>query len=562
MTSESARQSFLLNIRNHTAVQQGILLIIAFLLFLPFSGKPFHIDSCVTVYVAKQLLKNPVNPPSGHFGALLSTWNATGLPAGSAFHATPHPPLISLYTAGIIRLFGCTERALNWSFFPFYAGCILLFFAISRYLGIRNRFTGTLLFAVSPAVLVNAQNVMYDVPLTMFCIGGLYWMFRCQTATDALLAGVFVGCACLVKFTAGTMIIAGVFHFMMKKQWRYLLVFVLIAGVLNALWLVHNLIVFHAWQLTRNGHSHYLFGDIRYRFERMVSYIGGSAVFPVFPIVLWWRSESFRGSGALLCLATFVWSALLVAILKYSIPAAFFFWCCSFAGSLLIVQFFGTVISGQWPHTTPLRTNQTVPDLRGNYRTLALHTLLQMLGGGFLTLYAVRYTLPFIFSFLVFMLYRIESVVPKRYRQCFIGSVFTTSLLLSILLSVSDFQIVAAEQCIARDCTSRYPAANIFYAGRLGYLYYMDKAGAISGTDTSVTPDSGGIVVENCFYRDDAQFVAHYRKRLFEIDSCSYPIWPLRTIGGRAGFYGNDRLPYAFDFSAPQRTFRLYRFTE
>ncbi|MBN1761091.1 MAG: glycosyltransferase family 39 protein [Chitinispirillaceae bacterium] len=562
MTSESEHYTWFLKIIRFPMAHQFCLLMVTMILFIPFSGKPFHIDSPVTVYVAKQIIENPLNPPAGHFGRLLSVWNATRLPSTSAFHATPHPPLLSYYTAFIISIFGDSERVINWSFFPFYAGLILLFFTISRYLGIRNRFTGTLLFAVSPVVLVNAQNVMYDVPLAMFCIGGFYWMFRCRNTTGAVLAGIFVGCACLVKFTAGTMVIAGMVHFILKKQWRYLLIFVLIAGVLNALWLVHNLILFHAWQLTQNGHAKYLLGDIRYRFERMVSYIGGSAFFPVFPVVLWWLSKSFRRSGIMLGIGTFTWSVLLSTVLKYSFPSALFFWCCSFAGILLILQFYRAVVSGQWAPAGSSTDRSETSYLRVNYTTLSIHTLLQMLGGGFLTLYAVRYTLPFIFTFFIFFLFIMESVLTKRNRRIFTISVFATSLTVSVLLSVSDFQLVNAERQIAMDCASRYPCSTVFYNGRLGYLYYMDRAGAISFTDTSVTPEAGAIAVENCFYRDDLRFINSCREQLSLIDSSSYPVWPLRTIGGRSGFYGNDRLPYAFDWSALRRKFRIYRFME
>jgi 4-amino-4-deoxy-L-arabinose transferase-like glycosyltransferase len=547
--------------RNRLIRECGIIVGTAFLLFIPFSGKPLHIDSPVTVYVAKQFIRNPLNPPLGHFGRLLSVWNATGLPTTSVFHATPHPPLVSWYAAGIIHLFGDSERVVNWSFFPFFAGTLLFFYALSKLVGIRRRLSGTLLFAVSPALLINAQNVMYDVPLTLFCIGGFFWMFRNRGISDSLFAGLFAGCACLIKFTGGTLLIAGALYYLLMKQWRHLLVFLLVAGTLNTLWVVHNLLLFDAWQLTKNGHAHFLAGDIRYRYERMVSYLGAGVLFPLFPLYLWWQSKKFRKTGICIGLATLAWSSLLFAVLHDSFPSALFFWCCSFAGSTLIAWFFGTFFSCRRPAQPDANdTNRWNRCTRA--APLALHTALQIIGGGFLTLYAVRYTLPFVFILFLFMLVMMESVFSPRKQRVFSSIAGAISLLLSLALSFGDLQIVNAERRIAEDCRTRYPATPIFYHGRLGYLYYMDKIGAHSISDTLQQPSPGAIAVENCFYSDDQKFIDRFRSRLTLIDSACYPLPPFRTIGGRAGFYGNDRLPYSIDCSGSPRVFRMYKFTK
>ncbi|MBN1306871.1 MAG: glycosyltransferase family 39 protein, partial [Chitinispirillaceae bacterium] len=191
-----------------TCKQAIVLGAAAFLLFLPFSGKPFHIDSPVTVYIAEQLLSDPLNPPAGEYGPLLSAWNHTELPEESAFHATPHPPLIPFWAALFVGLFGANEPAVNWAFFPFYLGSLLYFFGLCRRFDIHGRLAAAMLFAVSPILFVNAQNVMCDVPLTLFSIGCFYHLFRSDTARDTLLAGALAGCACLTKFTAGTLLVS------------------------------------------------------------------------------------------------------------------------------------------------------------------------------------------------------------------------------------------------------------------------------------------------------------------------------------------------------------------
>ena len=546
--------------------QSVIIVLFAAVLFMPFSGKPFHIDSPVTIYIAEQLLENPLDPPAGEFGPLLAPWNHTELPPSSAFHATPHPPLISFYTAGIIKLFGSGEKAVNRAFFPFYAGTLLFFFGLCIRFGIRNRMPAALLFAVSPVLFINAQNVMYDVPLAMFCAGSFFCMFRSGSVSDAFLAGLFAGCACLVKFTAGTMLIAGTVYFIARKDWRSLLVFLGASGGLNLLWLLHNLHFFHAWQLTQNGHARYIPGDLRYRLERMAAYIGGGYTLPLFPLAVWWLSKKLRLQGILFGGITLLWSVLLYLFLHYSIPAACFYWLCAFAGGLIVMHLYSPAVIRPAPGTakdsTGLRRKVTAPTmLAPEYAVLALHTLLQIIGGVFLTLYVVRYTLSFIFIPILFFIRTLETTLASQQQRRFWRIALPVTLALSLMLSVSDYLIVNAEKRIADDVTRRYPKTNVFYKGRLGYLYYMHKAGCSSLTAQKPLKQ-GDLVVENCFYRDDVDFFNANRTSLHLIDSCTYPLFPLCTIGGRAGFYGNDRLPYALNTFNNCRKFRLYRFTK
>ncbi|MBN1577357.1 MAG: glycosyltransferase family 39 protein [Chitinispirillaceae bacterium] len=550
------------------ATRKGVLVLsaAAFLLFIPFSGKPFHIDSPVTVYIAEQLLCDPLNPPAGEYGPLLSPWNHTELPDESAFHATPHPPLISLWAALSIKFFGMHEPVVNWAFFPFYLGSLLYFFGLCRRFDIQARLAAATLFAVSPVLFVNAQNVMYDVPLTLFSIGCFYHMFRSDTARDALLAGTLAGCACLTKFTAGTLLISAAVYFAMRKQWRNLLLFALPAAGCNLLWLLHNLHYFHAWQLTQNGHAIYLLGDIRYRFERMIAYIGAGYLVPPLTLFLYWKSRSCPRLGILVGIGTLIWSSLLVIFLHYSVLSALIYWFCAFAGGILMVQlpFFaltgfqkrdtGSAVNG---HFSPIQSNRSSLNLQGT--ALLTHAVLQMAGGLFLTLYAIRYSLAFIFIFILLSAKSAELFLSPQSQRRFWLAAIGTSLLLSLSLSMSDYNIVNAEKRAAYDIKARFPGQTVFFKGRLGYLYYMHRIGAKSLTQTNEVPAQGDLIIKNCFYRDDADVLTMLGSRLQLIDSLTYPIFPLRTIGGRAGFYGNDRLPYAWVRKPPERTFQVYR---
>ncbi|MBN1307486.1 MAG: hypothetical protein JXA18_06190, partial [Chitinispirillaceae bacterium] len=334
----------------------------------------------------------------------------------------------------------------------------------------------------------------------------------------------------------------------------------------NLLWLLHNLYYFHGWQLTQNGHADYLLGDIRYRFERMIAYIGGGYLVPPLVLFLWWKSRRCLRLGTIVGIGTFLWSSLLVVFLHYSVTSALVYWVCAFAGGTLMVQLplfalsgfqksnSGTVTDGSF---ASVRRRRTTLDLQG--AALLIHAVLQIAGGLFLTLYAVRYSLAFIFIFILLSAKSAEWCLSPQSQRRFWRAAIGTSLLLSLSLSMSDYDIVNAEKRAARDLKARFPEQTVFFKGRLGYLYYMHRIGAESLTRPDAVPIKGDLVVKNRFYRDDLDVFIALGGRLRLIDSLTYPIFPLRTIGGRAGFYGNDRLPYAWVGNPPGRTFQVYR---
>jgi hypothetical protein len=522
-------------ISNHPYIFFSILCA---LVYAPFSHKPFHMDSPVTVHVARQLLVDPIDPPIGEYGKLLAIWNHTGLPESSVFYTTPHPPLIPLYIAPFVALFGENELVLNWAMFPFYAAMVLLFFALCGLLAPRWRFEATLLFMFSPVVLVNSQNVMLDAPLAAFSMGTLYFAFRSKKAGDFLVAGLFAGCACLTKFTGGAAVIGALVFYCCEKRWRHVALFMLPVAVLYGTWVVHNVVTWGAVQLFANDHANYLIGDIRYRFERLVSYLGGTIVFPLILLTLSVVARRYRIVTIAAIFAAAIWSLLLVTHLHYSPGSAIVYTLCASAGIVLLL----IMATGFRERSAP-------------WIVLSLYAMLHAAGGLFLTLYCTRYLLPFAFIAVLVWVKILESSPPaKRWVW---NVTIAVSAIISISLSIADYQYVDAEQRIASDLREKYGTHTVYFQGRLGYLYYMHKAGFSSFPATGAVIKSGDLLVQNCASNDDrALFID--TTGLVAIDEFRYPVFPLRTLTGRAGFYGNDRLPYAWVSDPGARIFRVY----
>ncbi|MBD3420033.1 MAG: phospholipid carrier-dependent glycosyltransferase [Chitinivibrionales bacterium] len=519
-----------------------LLSVICAVLYAPFAGKPLHIDGPVTVHIARQLTKNLIDPPLGEFGRLLSRWNKTQLPQHSAFHATPHPPLVPLYLAPFIAVFGVHELMLGWLMFPFYLGSVVCMFGIGRIFRMRGGMWPALLFAVAPVVYVNAHNCMLDLPLTFFTMACFYFQLRNRSRFDPLLAGLCAACACLTKFTGVSLLASGTLYFLLTRRFQALVLFVAPVILLGGLWTVHNLIVWGQVQMISTGHAHYLWGDIRYRFERLVAYFGGALVIPALPLIAGIVQSRYRGwIGGFGC-AAFGWSLLLVVSLHYPVAVAVFYALCATSGLFLLWLIIRNAFD--WRNNAGLAS-------------IAVHTLLQVIGGLFLTLYATRYMLPFTFAGIlaIGLLLRHKSfILPGRK---IIQIAFVLSLMISLPLALSDYQIASAEKRIARDISELSISGEVFYAGRLGYLYYMHQAGFTNAEFTKEVT-SGDYFVKNMFYDDDADAHAGISHLLTRRKSFLYDIVALTTLGGYAGFYGNDRVPY---WIVPQHAYRfvLYR---
>jgi 4-amino-4-deoxy-L-arabinose transferase-like glycosyltransferase len=529
-------------IANHPRL---FLVLLAFLMYLPFSHKAFNIDSNVTVHVARQMKENVLNPPLGEYGKLLSFWNnCPAMPRTSVFYATWHPPLVPLYLMPFVAIAGDNEWVLNMAMFPFYCGAVLFFFGITGRVLKRWRMETTLLFMLCPAVLVNAQTVMLDVPLMAFSLGAFYCMLRSDRPLWVFLAGVCAAASCLTKFTGGTVAIAGVVYYLYAKQWRNCLWFLLPVVMGNGWWALHTLIVLGKIQLFSAEGSTILLGDVRYRFERVLSLLGATVVLPVFPVALGLWIKGLRRITLILCAGAAVWSAALMAHLDYSAQHALIYALSASAGGLLIYTCTVALVTGASGRIAA---------------ALLAQMTMQLVGGLFLGTMAARYLLPMLFIVVFAVPFMVDRTpLPSLPKQRLLRLIIGCTLPVSLLLVWSDYQYVGAERRFARELRACFPSEDLYYAGRLGYLYYMDKAGGIYHRGDGRSIARGGLVIRNAFNDDD--FALFSDKGSFElVRSFSYPLVLLRTMGKGSGFYGCDRIPYSIVTRPQRRVFEVYR---
>lgn len=524
------------------------LFIITILLYTPFTNKAYYMDSPVTVYGAKQMTKNLFNPPLGEYGKLLSKWNNTGITEDSFFHSTPHPPLISMYLAPIINWFGEKEIIINWCMFPFYFFSVFCFFLLISLFFKEDAFWLAIIFAISPAVFVNSQNVMVDTPLMSMVLASFYFLFRSENRMDTLWAGIFAGFACLIKFSAGTLFFTAFTYFFIKKDFKRSLLFFAPFVLFNGFWLIHNFLLFGKSQLISNEHSHYILGDLRYRLERMISYVGGAWIFPLFPISLFLLLKN-RVKVVFISIVTLLPFFMFLILKKsYSIIESGFYIISVLSAILLIFAF------------SFFENNSIKKEFK---YTLVVHLILQVLGGLFLTLYAVRYTLPFAFIMIIaFQLIVLEQ--NKISKHLIYKATISFSLLISIGLSISDYQISDANRSFAEEIKRiNVDQKSVYYQGRLGYLYYMNHANFIYFEQNKHQFQDGDLILKNTYFSGDGELLEVVKNNIEKIEVFTFPLFNLITKGGVSGFYGYDRLPYWIVHpKKSNRKYILYRYTD
>jgi len=147
---------------------------------LPFSGRAFHTDDTLFVWVAQRISQHPLDP----YGFTLN-WQFTTVRMSEL---TQNPPLASYYLAAWAKFVGWSERALHLAFLLPALACVLGTYRLA------GRFTRSPLLAaiatlVTPALLVSACSTMCDpLMLALWIWATVFWIEGLNGNRPILLA--------------------------------------------------------------------------------------------------------------------------------------------------------------------------------------------------------------------------------------------------------------------------------------------------------------------------------------------------------------------------------------
>src|SRR3989344_4172244 len=256
------------------------LLIAVFILTLtvPFSNKAYHMDDVSFIYIADQILKDPLRPYS-----FTVEW---GGGTKQAIHLND-TPLVSYYISLITLLFGRSEANLHLSFIIFHmiAG-ISFYFLAKRF--VRKPLMATLLLVATPTFLVNSHNLMFDVPVLSLLLLAMVLFIRGVDKEDHkfLFFGSFVaGLAYLTKPTAIVIVPLMAFYCFANKKSKYI-AYQIIPIMFVVLFALHNYLFEGKVLLTNYGS--FIIGNkpnlslLSAHVFSNLSYIGGATIFPFF----------------------------------------------------------------------------------------------------------------------------------------------------------------------------------------------------------------------------------------------------------------------------------------
>jgi 4-amino-4-deoxy-L-arabinose transferase-like glycosyltransferase len=179
---------------------------------LPFTGKAFHIDDPLFIWIARHIVSSPLDP----YGFSVN-WALTELPVSEI---TKNPPLTSYGLAAVGSLVGWSEAALHVAFLVPAVLFGLGTFELARRLGPRP-LTATLAAVLTPVTLVCAGGVTSDVPMLAFWVWSMVlWHDGLDRGDHVRLAAaaVLVGLGALTKYFCAALLPLLVLYALLRRE--------------------------------------------------------------------------------------------------------------------------------------------------------------------------------------------------------------------------------------------------------------------------------------------------------------------------------------------------------
>lgn len=531
------------------------ILLIAGALYFPFVNKPVSMDSDMMIHVSKMMMINPIDPPLGDYGNHMACYNIhTGMPQRSVFYRCPHPPLIPIILAPVIYLSNGAEWPMHCFMFLFYLLGIAGFYLLLTYIAPDLRWKATVLFAISPALVINGLNIMWDIPNTAFILWAIALIVggvQKNSKRFLLCAGIFTGLAALTKISCFPLYIAVPLYLILLKKYRFLLLWAIPAFILPLIWVTHNFVVYGQIQYLTTCHSNIRLPDIRYHLERYVTMLGGCMVFPLWLFWIYIRNWNRSKILILSAIPALIWSTILFFAHKLTLLQSLAYFLFAAPG---IAIFISTCM-------------MFLKD-----RTLSLTFPLRIFFILFIIVYLAiilihpaaetRFLLPIMTLCIVWLCAK-SQLFNRLESGIFWISLITLQIAFTYALSFADYSFSDCDRKVPEWLKSHsLEPGHTWYYGRLSYDYYLNKNGYKNILlDGKIR--TGDYLVHEAF-PGDYPVLGMIGKgyKAVPIDSVEFYHFPLRTMPPGGGFHGTSRLPYFLMFNVPQKKFILYHLSK
>ncbi len=540
-------------------------LIITLVIHVPFMGKALHIDDYAFLSLSKMLQWNPLQAiPRDTF------YMGKVLPNLLPYEAT-HPLFIPYLLKILARIFGSnyTVFHLVFSFFTFLslAGIRLICQTLP---GAKGNHYWILIFLVTtPAYIVNAHNLMTDVPaLGLALMGmGLYLAWIRNGSKGTCLASiVLLTLACFSAYQSILVIIPlALYQLTAEKGQTGKLAPLAIPLLILLVWLIMVYLVHNIFPLL----SSKLDGDSIAGHVRMG--MGWKA---------WLDKSLFHiATTGLTCLPFVLLYAIyddkrlrfLRNLLLAALPCAVYVFGFSGLGMKDKVFYAAYLTTGTWFICFFYTRLASLLPSAGRRPVgiffMSWHFLSFFIVTTFFPFASARYILPSLVPLIIFLAYSLKPHFLAQDKNKASWAILFLSAAFGFVSASVDYthaesyKIFAEEVKTTRENTQH--AFDVWYIGEWGMRYYMDRAGARYLTVASNSPVTGDLVVIPEVPRLWspapllAQRLTGFADREFQ------SAIPLRLFGGnsKGGFYCNfwGVLPIVLFNSEPVETFTVFR---
>lgn len=542
------------------------LLLLVLLVTVPFLKKPFHIDDVYFLEISRNIIRTPWDPFSGAVTLLDSDFSTFRRlhETPNTFEAMSHPPLVPITMTLITVLTGSTsELSFHLAFLVFPLLCAFSMHSLAK------RFSpfptaATVFLLLAPAFVVNAHNVMTDIPMLAFSLAALALFVSGADQEDRrklILAGIFAGLAMLTRYVAVLLIpLFAAYTLVHKKKWSGAAFSFAAAAIVFGAWCVQNLAVhgqLHVIASARYYAAYYTdysfrFKDILAKLVSDLAGLGGTEVILIALLIILFA----RVRSLVLCVISLAASALLVVVnpfgienlASYSTPEKSLLVFFVALGVLLLLL---VLVSGG-------SASESTGSDKEDRRFLSFWLLLTFAGAVVVLPFGtVRYMIPVLPPALLLAARRLKN--PSRAAGAWATVAAVLMLASGLVLGAVDFQFAEAYKQQALSLNDI--RSHRWFIGEWGFRYYMEENGGTYLLSTNNSPVAGDVIVRPRI-AGQHEFSPDLRARIRLRETKDiYGRLPVCLLNpeAKAGFYahGFGFLPFAF-CSTPVERFDIY----
>lgn len=530
---------------------------------LLFAQKPFHIDDSAFIEIAQNILEYPLDPFHGSIALVdhdYEIFKRLGK-TPNTFESMSHPPLVPYLMAAVIKLRGSVDEfALHLVFliFPLMA-CISGFYIAERFT--NSPFVAVLLLVTCPIFMVNAQNLMTDIPalgLNLCSLALFIYSVEHERIPFAVLAGILGGLSALTRYPGLMMpFLLVIYSIMTRKGLRLSIIAGIAAAGVFGIWLIENFAIYstpHIWasyKFYQSFYAYHSFGikDTLIKAVSNFSAMGGCAFLAAI-FLFYFRKKRFS-VGFLISIAI---SAVLLFLLKRFTLALEDYSTGQF-GVLCLFLFAGIYFVSE-----AIRVVFRNPE-NLSIKFLGLWFLLTFVSALFLLPFGTgRYMLPSLFPLILILIADPEHDFNLGKKT--FSAIIVITFVFGLILSWTDFELALTYKIFPTTIRETYPNAKMWFIGEWGFRYYMKEQGGVYLLSEDTRPGPGDVIVK-------PQMAGLHRMAASVFNQCLVydPITlfspnPIKILNlpAKAGFYssGFGLLPFSAG-GAPLESFDICR---